>query len=205
MTQVPPTHCPHCGATNPYGAAFCESCGKALPPVVPTGPRVLTGDAIASTAAGQQLQAEQLHKQARRARGALLALAILATIGAGLFFVLIPAVQNNSNAPEARSLTQSIAIGTAIIAVVFWGLYIWSRSQPLPAAIVGLVVFVTLKVINFVMMMSAAGQDGTRVQSPIGCIDIIIIAVLVQAITAGVQHRKLLRQQQQQAAGPATY
>ena len=67
MTQV--NTCPHCGAANPAGAAFCESCGKALPSGVASTPRVVGGDAIASTAAGQQLQGEQLQKQAKRASG----------------------------------------------------------------------------------------------------------------------------------------
>jgi hypothetical protein len=197
MTQAT-MNCPHCGAANAYASQFCQNCGKALPSVMPTGPRVVGSEGFATTAAGQQLQAEQLHKQARRARGALMAVAIIATVFAAILFFLIPAVQRNapSNNPQMQSFNQGMTIGVGIVAVVFWGLYFWARSQPLPAAIVGLVLYGTLIVINIVTTISASAQGGQVRGSPVGCVDIIIVAVLAQAITAGVQHRKLLKQQQ---------
>src|SRR5687768_9367380 len=76
--------CPHCGAATPPGA-FCESCGKALPSAVPTTPRVVTGDVLPQSAAGQQMLGEELAKQTKKAAYALLAVGVIqATCGAVL-------------------------------------------------------------------------------------------------------------------------
>jgi hypothetical protein len=199
MTQV--TACPHCGAMNPPNAAFCETCGKALPSGVSSMPRVVGSEGIATTAAGQQLQGEQLHKQAKRASGALLAVAIIMTVVGGLiFFISTQAGRGGGRGTPVLQVNNAAAVITLIIAAVFWGLYIWSRSQPLPAAIVGLVIYATLIVINVITNVSQMGQDGApRGGLGVGCVDIIIMVVLAQAISAGVQHRKLLRQQAQAA------
>jgi hypothetical protein len=195
MTQFTSIHCPHCGASNPGGGAFCESCGKALPPPVPTGPRIVGNETLATTGAGQELQDEQLHKQAKRASGALLAVAILTTIAGLVIFALSRSAPSGTMASRGIEISSAVGVVTLIIAAVFWGLYIWSRSQPLPAAIVGLVVYGTLVTINVILHISAAGQEGGPRGLGIGCLDIIIIVVLAQAITAGAQHRKLMRQQ----------
>ena len=201
MTEMSTITCPHCGAGNPAAAAFCEACGKALPSAVAGGPRVVGGDAIAATAAGQQLQADQLQKQAKRASGALLAVAIILTIVSAVVFFILRAASGMAPPPGAQGagFAQGAAAVMMILAAVFWGLFFWSRSQPLPAAIVGLVIYATLIVINVVTSLSQIGEGG-RGGLGVGCIDIIIMVVLAQAITAGVQHRKLMRQQQAQNA-----
>jgi predicted amidophosphoribosyltransferase len=50
--------CPHCQADNSPEAAYCKQCGKALPPPVPTGPRIIEGASLAQPQAGQRLQTE---------------------------------------------------------------------------------------------------------------------------------------------------
>jgi hypothetical protein len=165
-------------------------------------PRVVGGDAIASTAAGQQLQGEQLHKQAKRASGALLAVAIIMTIVGGLIFFLTQQAGSRGagGGNQVLQVNNAAAVITLIVAAVFWGLYFWSRSQPLPAAIVGLVIYATLIIINVITNVSQMGQEGApRGGLGVGCVDIMIMVVLAQAISAGVQHRKLLRQQAQAA------
>ena len=205
-TTAPGINCPHCGAPNPWGAAFCESCGKALPAAAPSGPRVVGGEAIASTAAGQQLQADQLHKQARRASGALLAVAIITTIVGVIIFALASQISTPGGTAPGQTQVIPVDRGAAvvmlIVAAVFWGLYVWSRSQPLPAAIVGLVIYATLIIINVISHLSAIGQEGAPPGLGVGCIDIVIMVVLAQAISAGAQYRKLMRQQQQQGQAP---
>ena len=91
-----------------------------------------------------------------------------------------------------------VMLGMIVIAAIFWGLFIWSRKQPLPAAIVGLVLYATLVVVNIVTTISnAASNHGTATQNygigntGIGWIDIVIMAVLVQAISAGLKYRKM--------------
>ena len=79
--RVTEQNCPHCGALNPGGAAFCESCGKALPNLTPTGPRIVSGNQFATSTVGRELQADELHKTAKKASGALLAVAIITVSG----------------------------------------------------------------------------------------------------------------------------
>ena len=73
--------CPHCGATNVAGAQFCESCGKALPSLYPTGPRVVSADALPQTALGHQLVGGELAKTQKNASTALLVVAIIGVFG----------------------------------------------------------------------------------------------------------------------------
>lgn len=87
------------------------------------------------------------------------------------------------------------------IAAIFFGLYFWARVNPLPAAIVGLVIYVTLWVLDIVLTTAAMANAPAGSRQPGAgpfngiIIRIIIIAILVRAIQAGSQHRKLLRQQ----------
>jgi hypothetical protein len=186
MNQVT---CPHCGALSAAGA-YCQSCGKALPSAMPGGPRIVSGADLASTPAGQKLQADELHKQAKKARGALLAVAIIRTVVIGILY----AMANNAGA----GLNEILAILAThiIIAVIFWGLYVWSRYQPLPAAIIGLIAYSTLVVINVVTTIglpAEARREGFG-GIGIGWLDIVIIVILANAITAGTKHRKLVAQ-----------
>jgi hypothetical protein len=88
------------------------------------------------------------------------------------------------------------------VAIVFWGLYFWARTNPLPAAIVGLVIYVALWLLDIVL--AARSMTHTRSRGPGGMtsnpfngifIRVLIIAILIRAINAGLQHRRLLRQQ----------
>src|SRR4051812_37845973 len=80
--------CIHCGAPNPAGAAFCGSCGKALP-VSASGPKVLTGNEMPTSAAGAKLVSEELTKQMKSAANTLLAVGILQWIlGGGMVWLI---------------------------------------------------------------------------------------------------------------------
>jgi hypothetical protein len=190
--------CPHCRALNPVGSAFCESCGKALPTGATAGPRIIAGNQFATTAAGQKLQSDELEKQAKKAAGALLAVAVVQTaFGALVYFLL----QNAG--PQAAAAAQSTVVVVFGVAVIFWGLYFWARKAPFPAAIVGLVVYVTLWLLDLIVWAVAisnhpgAAGTGAAAAGPFNgiIIKIIIIAVLINAIKAGAKHRQLLRQQ----------
>ena len=155
--------CPHCGAANRAGAAFCESCGKALP-ISSGGPRIVGSDALATTGAGQELQSQELQKQARKASGALLALAILMTIVACVLGALTA-----SNAQAfAQMQIKVILIGQIVLAAVFWALWVWSRKQPLPAAIVGLVLYGTLLTVNVITNVAAMRTADSEAPGPRG-------------------------------------
>jgi hypothetical protein len=201
MSQAPipaapiaPVLCPHCQAPNAAGASFCEACGKAMPAMSSSGPRVVDETGMASTGVGQRLQLDELQKQAKKAAGALLAVAIIQTIVCG---ILIAIAQSN-NRLNTFALTP-IFLGLGAMAVLFWCLYFWARVQPLPAAIVGLVLYATMITINVIMTINAMSADsgpgrrgGTGIGGiGIGWIDILIMIVLGKAISAGAKYRRM--------------
>lgn len=177
--------CPHCQAENVAPAAFCEKCGKALPNTADTAPQVISGDAVATTELGKDVQAQQLHKRSRQASTALFAVAILQTLGGIVLYFLFrdePGVD--------VGVAKTLLVVNLILAVIYAALGIWARSSPLPAAIVGLVLFLT------VIIIGAVAEPISLVQGII--VKIIVILVLIRAIQAGVKHRQLTSQ----ASGP---
>ena len=163
--------CPHCGAINVGGDAFCRSCGKALP--MPTsGPRVYTGDNLPQSQQGQALLGEDLKKQIRRVTITLLVVGILQLTCGMILAVTFSQLDPASSGSMAISMVAQLIIG-----VGFLGLSFWSRFAPLPAAITGLVIYITLVALNVVMSVAqlARGQAGGI---GIGCLDIVVIAVL---------------------------
>jgi hypothetical protein len=103
---------------------------------------------------------------------------IQSVFGAIVVFALMP----NNVPAQTRNIVMVSVFG---IAAVFFALYFWARKQPLPASIVGLVVFVTLHVLDAIAD-PAALMRGIVMK-------IIIIAILVNAIQAGVKYRQLQR------------
>lgn len=186
--------CPHCGAANVPEAAFCESCGKALPTGAASGPRVVSATAMPATGAGRSMLSDELTKTMKRAATALMWVAILQTLlGPVLLFVQKAKLEreNPGMVYEVGPLAYAIVFG---IAALFWGLFFWARRSPLPAAIVGLVLFITLHVVDAVSdpMSLARGW----------LVKILVVVALWKAIQAGLQYRRL--SEQQQAAAPGT-
>jgi hypothetical protein len=180
------TICPHCQAETITDAAFCSACGQALPASSPSGPRVVESSSYATTSVGQGLQSEELHKQSQKAAGALLIVAFLQAVFSTL--ILVGGV-NETYQDQTLELNPVVFIVVYGIAAVFFGLFLWARKSPLPAAIVGLAFFVTVHLVD-ALADPAALLRGILVK-------VIIIVILVRAIKAGIQHRELLRQSQQ--------
>ncbi len=174
--------CPHCSTANDPGSRFCESCGKALPDPRSAEPRVVSGSEIAASKTGKQVQSEALEAQARKAAGALLVVAILQVIfGTIALYTAQGAVLGD---PDLE--IDAIVIATVYgVGVLFFGLYLWARKNPLPAAIVGLVVFATLHLLDAVADPSSIGRGIIA--------KLIVVLILVKAIQAGIQHRRLLK------------
>ena len=173
--------CPHCGAVNQPDAQFCESCGMALPDASAAGPRVVTGQDLPATETGQTLQAEEMKKQAKKAAGALLAVAIIQVIF-GTVVLMAPRLMEQAIDVEIDPTAYVFVYG---IGVVFFGLYLWARRAPFPAAIVGLVLFLSIHLLDAVADPRAIAR-GILVK-------VIIVVVLVKAIQAGGRHRQLLK------------
>ncbi|MGZ9124713.1 MAG: zinc-ribbon domain-containing protein [Candidatus Binatia bacterium] len=177
------TMCPHCGAENQATSTFCESCGKALPSTASTGPRLVTDTVIPSTAAGRQLVSEELQRYAKKAKNALLAVAIIQCV----FGLIIYGVAS-ANLPSGQSLPPIVLITIFGIGAIFFGLYAWARHSPLPAAIVGLTLFVTMHLVDGLVDPTQFGRGIIM--------KVIIVVMLVQAIQAGIKYKRLLPQLQ---------
>ena len=179
--------CPHCGAEYGPGQRFCEACGKAVPPAdaFAGGPRIL--DASATSGAGFDLLSRELEKEQKKASTALLIVSCLSTLGAVIFGVALYVAVNNGSirASQLPYLQMLLVFGPVLI---YWGLWFWSRNSPMPAAITGLVIFVTFVLVN------AAADPRTLLSAII--LKVIIIALLVRAIQAGIKYRRLLGEAQ---------
>lgn len=195
MTQTasPQLVCPHCQATNKFGSQFCESCGKALP-LASGGPRVVSASSMPTTAAGAQALSEQLLKTTKRARNTLFAVGAIAMLLGTVLAVV------TSKAPGADPGTLPIMIGIQVaIGAIFFGLGFWANKAPLPASVVGLVLYATLLGINIVSTMQAVAEAGPDARGGgiaglgIGWLDILIVIFLARGIQAGIEHRKLVR------------
>ena len=175
--------CPHCAAPNSLGSAFCQACGKALPSPTPSGPRVVTKAEFATTTAGQTLQSDQLRQQVKKASCALLIVAIMQVLFGVLILTsgMIPGVSDDRIKPGLAVYLAVFGVGT-----IFFILYLWARRSPLPAAIVGLVLFITLH------LMEAIANPAALCQGVI--LKAIVILVLAKAIQVGLKHRQLLQQ-----------
>ncbi|HYE31895.1 MAG TPA: zinc ribbon domain-containing protein [Methylomirabilota bacterium] len=171
--------CPHCGAQNDSLAAFCGACGKALPDSRASGPRLVTAELPDSNAA-RQLVGEELKAHVKKAKGALLAVAIIQTIFALIFF---PVARSN---PEIASFVPFVVLA---IAAIYWALFVWAGHNPLPAAIVGLVLYVTIHLLDAI-------ADPSQLARGI-LIKILIVVALSRAINAGIKYRRLLPQLKQ--------
>lgn len=195
MSNPTAISCPHCGAPNVSDSAFCEACGKALPSGASSGPRVVSADALPQSAIGHRVVGDELLKTQKSASNALLAVAIIASIGA----VIVYALSRSRAGAAIPPFLTAIQVG---LAGLFWGLWFWSRSAPLPAAITGLVAYSTLITVNVITSVSdlAKNSDAPRRGFGgigIGILDIVIIVVLVKGIQAGLKHKRLV-----QASGP---
>ena len=122
--------CPHCGALRSPDAAFCESCGKALPSPMPAGPRIVTSGERANSSAGLVVQSEDLHSQVKKAAGALLAVAILQALFGTCLLLAGPMASEFITIEGSQT---AVFVSVYGIAVLFFGLYLWARKSPFPA------------------------------------------------------------------------
>lgn len=172
-----PIVCPHCQAENAENHNFCERCGKALPAAAGT-PRVVAGAASPGTTLGRSFKQRELKDAMRKkAAGTLLAVTILQVLGSAITVAL----QGDALEPAEWRFMVAIMLG---IAGLFFALYLWARKNPLPAAITGLVVFVTLHALDAV-------ADPASI--PRGLLmKVIVLVLLISAIKAGLQYRQMV-------------
>jgi len=70
-----------------------------------------------------------------------------------------------------------------VLAAVYFGLYLWARSQPFPAALIALLVYLAVLVLNAILDPNMLAQGWL--------VKIFVIVGLGSAVSAAYQHRKL--------------
>jgi hypothetical protein len=141
-------------------------------------------DEFAQTHAGAELQSDMLQAQARSAAGALLLVAILQVIF-GTFIIFLVHGGGQPRLIEPGTSIPILALSVYGIGAIFFALYFWAKRSPYPAAIVGLLFFITVHLLDALV-------DPTALVRGI-LLKIIFIAILVKAIRAGARHRDLLK------------
>jgi hypothetical protein len=155
--------CLNCAYDSPLGSRFCEACGAALK-------RGVDDERLAD-----EVEAEFLFMQVKRVRFVLLGVAVLQ-----LVFGSVQAITLGMDAgASAFATVWAVALG---VPAVFFFLTWWCQKSPFAAALVGLVVFVTLH------GAAAAVDPSTFTQGFV--LKGVIIAALIQAMTRGVQFRR---------------
>jgi hypothetical protein len=194
-TTAPGNVCPHCGTDNSPGATICASCGKALLGQA-TAPQILSASALPTTEAGAVMVSAELKKQMRTASWILL---IVGLIQIAVGSVLLAAVWKRLATATPDSAARFYALeGLQFgFAILFVGMFFWARFQPLAATVSGLCLYCLLVLVNMINAASAAASAGSSGNAPhsfgIGCLDILIIALLAKGVSAANTYRKLRR------------
>jgi hypothetical protein len=125
------------------------------------------------------LAAEALAR--KKASGILFAIAGIQLVCGGLVLAVAPQVLG-LGAPEAVAVAVFMV---ALTVLVFAGLGWWARYQPLPAAVVGLVLYCGLLLLDIVVDPANLARGFI--------LKAILIWMLIQAVQAGVRYNKLRR------------
>ncbi len=131
----------------------------------------------------RQIEATNTRKKAGRAQRPLRWIAVANTIGAFGIAAVLQRPLAAGNVHAEFFLTLCIAL-----AVAYWGIWAWSLFSPLPASIVGLLLFITG---SFATCAQAPTGSEAQYNASLGPIDLITIILLIKAIFDGVRHRVL--------------
>jgi hypothetical protein len=110
------------------------------------------------------------------ARKWILAVGIIYVLSA----MLMTAIAGDAMLDEERKLVLGVSLALCLIHV---GLWWWARTAPFPAAVVALVLFVTLQLIN------AALDPSTIIKGIV--IKILFLVALIRAVQAGAEANRL--------------
>ena len=165
MSMLPPRElqmqCPQCRAPMPATERFCESCGL-------DREAYLAGEAFSGPAMAS-------------ARRWILAVAVLMSIGTLVLYLQLGDLARQYSEIESQRLL--LTAPAAIVTLCFFGLWLWSAKQPFAAAVVALVLFVTLQVINAI-------ADPSTLYSGV-IFKVLVIGVLVGAVNAGLKAQRI--------------
>src|SRR5688500_11951226 len=150
------TSCPKCGAQLAVTDQFCGECGAN---------------------AEVELHIAAFHQPAlESARKWILAAGITYVVSA----FLVTAIARDAMLDEDRNLLFGVAFALSAIHI---GLWWWAKTAPFPAAVVALVLFITVQLIN------AAMDPSTLYKGFL--IKILFLVALIKAVQAGSEANRL--------------
>lgn len=152
------TRCSSCGADVPEGERFCGACGY----------DTHKDDHIATV----------LEPKLQQARGWILAVGIIYVVSAVLQVTILSDRMRDDD-------VMFILVLNGCLCLVHLGLWWWARSAPFAAAVVALVLFVTLQLVEVALDPSSIGRGII--------IKVLFLFALVQAVRAGVEVQRLRR------------
>jgi hypothetical protein len=157
-----PMTCPKCGAGATPQDAFCPSCGTK----------------VGATADELQAEGAQIRAEAAivRARKWLLIVAVLTWVSAVVFYFL------QQGQVEAGQMNLVLAINVAL-GFLYLGMWVWARRNPLAAATIALLTFVTVHFVDAILDPKSIIQ-GIFVK-------ILFVAALIGAVRAAFEARRL--------------
>lgn len=155
------TSCPRCGAAQELTDRFCSACGA--------DPQV-------------ELEIAAFHGPAlETARKWILAIGII-YVASALLVTGVSGVGFDLDDPMVRLLW-----GTSLgLCAIHLGLWVWAKTAPFPAAVVALVLFVTVQAINAVVEPSSM-YKGLLIK-------VLFLVALIRAVKAGSEAQRLRAQ-----------
>lgn len=153
------TSCPRCGAPQELTDRFCSACGA--------DPQV-------------ELEIAAFHGPAlESARKWILAVGIIYVVSV-IFTTAIAGISFTD--PAVR-----MVMGTALaLCAIHIGLWVWAKTAPFPAAVVALVLFITVQV------FSAVVEPSTMYKGLL--IKVLFLVALIRAVKAGSEAQRLRAQ-----------
>lgn len=114
------------------------------------------------------------HKQTvKSGRGYILAIAILQLLAGMLFFGVFSFAEEGGKNPAFLNL----AVTVSALGIVYLGLWMWAKRAPFAAALVALILYVSLLALDAVMQPEAIARGII--------IKVLIIAGLTKAVSSG--------------------
>ncbi len=165
--------CLYCDAENDAvaSAGYCEACGKKLPPASLANKR---REPMLHNQPGS-LAPDPVAAPAQQASAWLFTAALVNLLGCGGLIVLGPLLVAREQLP-AGFIPELMLVGVAIL-LALAGMGWWARRQPMPAAVIGLIVYLGLAVVEALLLPGLA-----LLGLPV---NFVLIALLIQAVRAG--------------------
>lgn len=164
------SNCPVCYGKVHTDDAFCEYCGY------PLKGSIEEQNFFRSHRLIKEDKLEDMERKVRTASTTLYILAGLSVIGG----IILAARAEPGGSPGA------ILLVCIILSSIYIGLGYWCRVQPIPAIICGLILYVTVTIINIMMDSSMAWKSIV--------INILVIAFLVNGLYSAYEAQRIKKE-----------